>query len=805
MSEPQAWPLAGLRVLELSTEIAGPYCGKLLTDAGAEVIKVERPEGGDPLRRFSASGQQLEAGEDGALFQYLNASKRSAVLDLESPADRRRLLDLAATVDLAIESFEPGRLARLGLDLEALQTRNPALSLVSISPWGGSGPWARRPSNEFTLQAACGSIAYRGLRDRKPVAAGGRIGEWIAGTFAAVGAVSAWLSARSSGTGQLVDLSSFETAVLCLTIFHDLNGQWFEGPLPRAVEIPSIEPARDGWVGFCTITGQQWTDFCAMLGRQDIAEDPRYLDAKMRMEHLELMQEMIHSWTRERSIEEIVEVATLLRIPVAPIGNGETLPAIDHLAERGVFVESPGGFAQPRIPYLLEKTPLRPLSPAPKLGQHTQEVMAELAVAPPSPPSASGSPTLPLAGLRVVDLTAFWAGPYATAYLADMGADVIKVESIQRPDGMRFAGSVPGEQLWEWSPIFAGANPGKRDVTLRLDDPEGRELLERLIARADVVIENYSARVLEDFGLGWERVRELNPHAIMVRMPAFGLDGPWRDRAGFAMTIEQVSGLAWITGYRDMPLVVRGACDPIGSMHAVFALLMALEHRRRTADEAGDGGEGQLVEVPLLETALNVAAEQVIEYSAYGALLTRDENRGPCAAPQGLYCCAEEGEHVALAIANDAQWEALRELMGNPEWARDPQLSQVEGRRRQHDAIDEQIEAWLQPLSRDRAIERLLAAGIPAAVAINPHHLSPNAQLEHREFFQTLVHPVTGETRYPGLPMRFSAFGTRLHTSPPPTLGQHNREILCDELGLSDEQVEELRQRKVIGERPSFM
>jgi len=805
MGECQAWPLAGLRVLELSSEIAGPYCGKLLTDAGAEVIKVEAPEGGDPLRRFMSSGRVLAEGEDAALFQYLNASKLSVVLDLDRPPDRRRLLDLAATADLAIESFEPGTLARLGLDLEALQARNPAISLVSISPWGGSGPWAHRPSTEFTLQAACGSIAYRGLRDRKPVAAGGRIGEWIAGTYAAVGAVSAWLAARGSGTGQHVDLSSFEAAVLCLTIFHDLNSQWFEGPLPRAVEIPSVEPARDGWVGFCTITGQQWTDFCAMLGRQDIAEDPRYLDGKLRMEHLELMQEMIHPWTRERSIEEIIEVSTLLRIPVAPIGNGKTLPAIDHLAERGVFVQNPGGFLQPRIPYLLEKTDLRPLSPAPKLGQHTEEVLAELAAARPSRPAASGTPGLPLAGLRVVDLTAFWAGPYATAYLADMGADVVKVESIQRPDGMRFAGSVPGEQLWEWSPIFAGANPGKRDVTLRLDDAEGREHLERLIARADVLIENYSARVLEGFGLGWERVRELNPHAIMVRMPAFGLSGPWRDRAGFAMTIEQVSGLAWVTGYHDMPLVVRGACDPIGSMHAVFALLMALEHRRRTAGEREGEGEGQLVEVPLLETALNIAAEQVTDYSAYGELLTRDENRGPCAAPQGLYRCADEGEHVALAIADDAQWEALRKLMGDPEWARDPKLSHAEGRRRRHDAIDEHIEAWLETLSQSQAVERLLAVGIPAAAAINPHHLSPHVQLEHRKFFHTMVHPVTGETRYPGLPMVFSAFGTRLHKSPPPTLGQHNREILCGELGLTDEQLEDLRQRQVIGERPSFM
>ena len=310
------WPLEGLRVLDLSTEIAGPYATKLLVDAGADVIKVEAPGAGDPLRRWTASGTALPEGEDGALFRFLNASKRSIALDLEGASGRETLLDLAASADLVIESFGPGVMQRLGLDLEALQARNPALSLVSISPWGGTGPWAERPCTEFTLQAATGSTGYRGLRDRPPVAAGGRLGEWIAGSFAAPGAVAAWLSARNTGTGQHVDLSIFEAMLLCLTIYHDLNGQWVEGPLPRAIEIPSIEPARDGWVGFCTITGQQWKDFCALIGRPDVGEDQRFFSGAQRMEHLATMQEMIHGWTRERTVDEIVEIASLMRIPV---------------------------------------------------------------------------------------------------------------------------------------------------------------------------------------------------------------------------------------------------------------------------------------------------------------------------------------------------------------------------------------------------------------------------------------------------------------------------------------------------------
>jgi crotonobetainyl-CoA:carnitine CoA-transferase CaiB-like acyl-CoA transferase len=798
MSEPVGYPLAGLRVIDLSTEIAGPYCTKLFVDAGADVIKVERPDGGDPLRRWTASGTPIRAGDDGAFFQHLNASKRSVTADLETTAGRQLILDLAATADLVVESFPPGTLARLGITLDALQARNPALSLVSISPWGSTGPWVGRPATEFTLQAATGSTGYRGLRDRVPVAAGGRVGEWIAGSFAAVGALCAWLSARNTGKGHHVDLSMFEAMVLGMTVYHDLNGQWCQTPLERAIEIPSVEPAKDGWVGFCTITGQQWKDFCLLIGHPEVGENPRYLLGPNRMADLPFMQRIIHGWTRQHTVDEIIELATQLRIPAVPIGTGQTLPRIDHFVARGVFSSGPGGFVRPRPPYRLGKTALRPFGPAPKLGEHSAAVRRELSRARPAATGGEGGSTLPLAGLRVIELTSFWAGPFAACHLADMGADVVKVESIQRPDAMRFAGAVPNDRLWEWSAVFAGANLGKRDITLNLTSPEGMGLLQRLLAGADVVIDNFSARVLENFGLTWDQVHALNPRIIMMRMPAFGLDGPWRDRTGFAMTVEQLSGMAWITGYEDLPLVPRGACDPLAGLHAVFALLMALEHRRRT-------GEGQLVEVPLVDTALNVAAEQVIEYSAYGQLLTRTGNRGPCAAPQGVYCCAEHGEYVAIAVATDAQWRALCTVIGKSAWVDDPRFASASGRREAHDEIDVEIERWLSTQDRDAAADTLVRTGVPAHALINAHYLMPNPQLEHRRFFQVMLHPVTGETRYPGLPMVFSGLPRQTHRLPPPTLGQHNDEILGGELGLSKNELQHLRERKIIGERPVFL
>jgi crotonobetainyl-CoA:carnitine CoA-transferase CaiB-like acyl-CoA transferase len=797
MSVSGSWPLAGLRVIDLSSEIAGPYASKLFADAGADVIKLEHPDGGDPLRRWTASGAAIPEGDDGALFQYLNASKRSVAADLTTAEGRALVLDLAASADLLIESLGPGELERRGLSFEALRHGNRALSLVSISHWGATGPWARRPATEWTLQAAIGLTGRRGLPERGPVGVGGRVGEWVAGSYAATGALAAWLSARSTGVGQHVDLSIFEAMLMSLTQYHDLDGQFFEGPLSQYLDNPSIEPAKDGWVGFATVTGQQWRDFCALIGRPDVGEDERFHDANARMPHLAFIHGIIHAWTRERTVDEIVERATLMRIPAAPIGDGRTLPRMDHFVARGVFVENPGGFLQPRPPYRLAKAPLRPVGAAPKLGQHDREVRAELGSARPRAPLGQGGPALPFAGLRVIDLTAFWAGPFATALLAALGADVLKIESIQRPDGMRFANAVRNQEMWEWSPIFHGANLGKRGVTLRLDREPGLALLKRLVAEADVLIESFSVRVMENFGLSWELLRAWNPRLVWLRIPAWGLDGPWRDRPGFAMNVEQVSGLAWNSGYTDLPMVVN-VCDPLGGLHAVFALAMALEHRRRT-------DEGQLVEVPLVEPGLNIAAEQVIEYSAYGELLARSGNRGPAAAPQGVYACSGSRQYLALAVANDRQWRALRGLLGDPAWARAAALESAAGRRTAHDLIDEQLRTWLAERERGPVLAALLAAGVPASPVINAHDVMPNPQLEHRRFYQLLKHPRTGEMRYPGLPMRFSALGPDWHRRPAPTLGQHNDEILGGELDLGDDELARLRAEEIIGDRPAFL
>jgi crotonobetainyl-CoA:carnitine CoA-transferase CaiB-like acyl-CoA transferase len=530
---------------------------------------------------------------------------------------------------------------------------------------------------------------------------------------------------------------------------------------------------------------------------------------------------MIHSWTRRHAVADIVERAAALRIPVAAIGTGETVTRFDHFVARGAFVRHPGArFVQPRPPYRLSDASLRALAPAPPLGgdsaagwqpcaggpdaQNADAAPVTMRVTGAARPTAHAGTTpvdvaRPLAGLRIIDFTAFWAGPFVTHYLAAMGADVIKVESIQRPDGMRFQSvkQPTTDRWWEWSALFQGINLNKRGITLDLTRPGGVALVKRLLAVADAAVENFSPRVMDGLGLGYDALARDNPRLVLVRMPAFGLDGPWRDRVGFAQTMEQVSGMAWLTGFPDgQPVIPRGPCDPLAGLHALSALLVALEHRRRT-------GRGQLVEATMVEAALNAAAELVLEQGANGASLARDGNRGPVGTPQNLYACRGDDAWLALSVTSDAQWTALVEVMGSPAWALDPGLATTAVRRARHDDVDRGIGAWSAALDAATIAEALLARGVPAAPVQSAARLGANPQLRARGFFESVSHAVVGTHEFPALALRFGADPMPRYARPSPTLGEHTEEVLREVLGVGDAEIASLRADGIIGERPA--
>lgn len=754
-------PLDDLRVVEISDRIAGSYCGKLLADAGADVVKVEPPEG-DPVRRFTVTGAPLDETTDSPLFSYLNAGKRS-VTSIS--------VDLLARADIIVVTANEAQARLRGIEPAKLLETAPGCIIVSISDFGWTGPWSHRPATEFTLQADSGLTGFRGDPSGPPISVGGGLGEYMGGVWAAYGALALSRRVRTGEPGGHLDMSLLEAITLMQ------SGEWLHSallqvpPVRRSVEVPSIEPAKDGYVGISMVTGQQWLDFAAMVDCPEFTEIEQLQFQIGRWDYRDWIRERIDPWMRARTVAEIVELGQLFRLPLAPLGNGATIPEMDHLRQRGVYVDNPAGFHQPRPPWLMSTARPAPIRSAPMIGDADGESLWDTKRSVPTSPNGH----LPLSGVRVVDFTAFWAGPAATHALAAFGADVIKIESIQRPDGIRYSGGMRKDvdDWWEYGWVFHAMNTNKRSVTLDLQSDEGLRLVRQLIAGADAVVENFSPRVMEQFGLGAETLLELNPRLVMVRMPAFGLTGPWRDRVGFAPTMEQIAGLAWVTGLPDgPPTAPRGACDPLAGAHAAFALLAALEFAERT-------GEGQLVEVPMIETVLNVTAAQTIEYEVFGRVLERTGNQRKEPGTHDIYRCAGEDDWIAVATRTERERAVLAGLLGGAD-----------------------LEPWFAVRDAATTVEMLAGAGIPAAAVVSPSLVTRNPQLRHRGFFEPLDHPSAGENLYPCPPFARLAGTERWLHRTPPMLGEHNTEVLTELCGLAEIELERLAGCGVVGTRP---
>jgi crotonobetainyl-CoA:carnitine CoA-transferase CaiB-like acyl-CoA transferase len=755
------------------------YCGKMFADAGADVVKVESPQG-DLLRGWSAGGPA------GALFGYLAAGKKSVV-----HRDRAEITALLAGADIVLTDLTDG----WTLD-DITAHRGPAAVIVAVTPFGTTGPYVEEHvvANEFILQALCGSTAGRGWPGDEPVQAGGRLGEWLAGTFAAaVGAATARHAARG-GRGEVIDVSTYEAMVIAMGGLSAMSASVLGADSlmhQRSLELPSIVPTADGMVGFCTITAQQFKDFLVMIDRADLVEDADLASFAGRVERRDEFLGMVTQWTEARTTQEIVDLAVAFRIPVAPIAAPATLPTVDHFVQRGVFVESELGVLQPRVPYRSEAMTTRPPGRPPLLGADNGHVHW-----PPRPnwPQLVDAGALPLSDIRVTDFTAFWAGPVATQFLGALGADVVKVEGVRRPDGMRFsAGRPPSwDQWWEWGPVFLCSNNNKRGISVELSTEAGRAIALELIAASDLVIENFSPRVMQNFGLRWDAVMAANPRAVMVRMPAFGLDGPWRDRVGFAQTMEQATGMAWRTGHADGPPVIpRGVCDPIAGLHAAFAAIAALVIRDRDA-------AGMHVESTMVEAALNVAAEMLVEYSRNGIEMRRDGNRSPGATPQGVYRCQGDDEWVAIAAMDNAARVSLARLIALPELGRDEAAW-----RERADEVDKLISDWTARRSVAEAVGRLRADGVAAVRVTAPAALLSDPQLLARGFWETVNHPVAGSFLCTGMPFTFVGQERRWIRRAPPLYGQHTGEVLMGILGHSQQDLVKLRESGTTSTRPA--
>ena len=752
-------PLAGIRVAEWSRSIAGGYAGRMLCDAGARVILV-----GDAAAVLPRP----------SLRTYLHSGK------VEQPGTVRDLVAIGA--DIVVIELDDAP------DQELLASFGEAVVVV-ITPWGLHGPWAGsgRPWSELTMQAESGSLAMRGLPTQPPLMTGSAEGLWIAGSMAAGAAVAA----LQGGTAhRLLDAALIEVTSYGTNLFQDIAASVSrtspDTPPPRHRLNPSVEPASDGWVGLNLASAQNHQDFLVLIERFDWLDDPQMTSHYGRYLRYEEFTAAVRAWTRRHTVAEIVELASAFRIPCAPVHNGATIVDDPHVVARGFYQPNPvdPGFVEPVPPFLFDGVrPRRGKEPRPATAAPAR---AEVPV-----------DTLPFAGLRVIDLGTWWVGGYVGAALAALGADVVKVESTRHIDGARTLGgvAVTEDRWWECGNFYLGVNSDKRGITLDMTQPAGRELLVRLIADADVLIENYAPRVLESVGLEWDAIHQLNPRLVMHRMPAFGLTGPRRSMVGYAQTVEQFSGLCWRTGYEDGdPHNPSGPADPMGASNSFFALAAALLKTRGT-------GEGMLVESPLVEAAMVMASEQVIAWTAEGVQLQRMGNRDAIATPQGVFPTDKTERWVAITVVDDEQWRTLVDLTGLERWAADPDLRTLAGRRAQADRIEVELAEWTAGHDRGELVGRLLAAGIPAAEIRDSRFIHDHPHLAARGWYQPFDLPWRGVIPLPQLPVRPTS-GAWAHRRRPPTLGEHNTEVLGGELGLDPEQLAALTADRVIGTVP---
>lgn len=798
-------PSSNLRIVEIGQGISAPYCTKLLVDIGADVIKIEPPETGDPLRSIGSFPENLSDPTKGALFEYLNAGKNSEVLDLSSETDVKVLLEAIAKADILIENLGRGILEKHGIDFSRLKKANRNIAVVRISDFGQDGPYASVPATDFTVQAASGWISKHMAPGRDPVQAGGCIPDYVTGVHAACAALSAFRIAHSQDTAVMVDVSKQECLLSTLPqpalqtqVLNELG--WGPGE-DRVFPVPGVMKCKDGLVGINILTARHFEDFCSVVGI------PEHIPNRMALQlvgpMLDAFYRDVQPWVSQHSTDEIVEICQSFRIPAAPVSNGRTLPELSQLKARGFYQRYPGtDFLRPGRPWRIDPEPEMSYQPAPRLHQHDSAVegiwqdidKASFAFA---RASENEDNSLPFSGLNVLDMGIMWAGPYVGCYLGAFGADVIKVESIQSPDPYRFSGSYmeQGHDWYERSALFQATNLNKRDLTLNLNDDEGKRIFERLVAKSDVLIENFSPRVLDNLGFGPERLQKINPKLIILRMPGFGLEGPCKDYVSFAMSIEQVSGMAYVTGRpNELPLNPGGFVDPAASMHALVALQNALLHRERT-------GEPAIIEIAQLETGACMTAEQVIAYSLTKELIVRIGNRSETMAPQGVYPCLNS-EWVAISIRDDSDWKRFVNSLGVPDWAASENLSTMKARQEKHDELDQRILEWSVNLEADAAVEILRNAGIPAARVLTSVKMYSDPHLQARQFYQEILHPRAGLCKYAGWPMRFSDGPSQHHRAGAPTLGEHNREILSEGLGLDMEQIEELSRNSIIGNVP---
>ncbi|MEM6703973.1 MAG: CoA transferase [Acidobacteriota bacterium] len=786
-------PFSGLRIVDRSTTVAASYCGKLLADLGADVVKVEDPAG-DPLRHAASDPERSP------LFLYCNTSKRSIALDLAEDSDRATFEALLSTSDALIHDEATPPTVAEGCDL----------LVASITPYGLRGPRAGTPGGDLTLGHGGGLFNLLPTRsesvERAPVKLGGHQVGYQGGLYAGF-ALGAFLlerrRQRAAGhrpAGRVLDLSLQDVALSLMA--PGLAGTRYLGL--TWCRVPDRPPAmgrlqtRDGYVVLNAFDDHHFDSFRELLGRPGWCAGDEWLDMAYRTNHLLEIAPDIDAWAAEQSRDDLYHRAAKLGIPVGPIHDAQDVLDSPQLAARDYFatMDHPkaGSVRVAGWPYRTTAGAPAIRRPAPLLGEHTDEVSAELSEDRPAPDGSPSPVRLPLEGVRVAEFAWMWAGPYAGVLLAALGAEVIKVEGPKRLDLTRRSVVWPRA---DERPHAIGVddgmgyntmNLGKRSLTLDLSQPEGREIAQRLTATCDIVYDNMRPDALGKLGLGYEDLRARREDIIVASSSGRGHGGPESSYLGYAMVHQAAGGGAYISGYPDdHPTHSGGDVDLMNAVALAFALVAALHHRRET-------GEGQFIDFSQCDGVTSLLGEVLLEVELGGALPERNGNRHATSAPHGVYRCWGVDRWLALEVHTDEDFARLCDLLGEPERAAHERFATAASRKENEDELDAWIEDWTRLRDRDAVARELTAAGLAAAPSRDADDLYADSHLRERGSLVEIDHPTLGPLVLPGMPFRVTDLDLELRHAP--LLGQDNDALLA-ELGLSDAEISDYRARGI--------
>ncbi|SFP04445.1 Crotonobetainyl-CoA:carnitine CoA-transferase CaiB [Actinomadura madurae] len=852
--------LDGIRVLELANEL-GEYCGKLLAGLGADVVKVEPPEG-EETRRYGPFHHDVPDPDRSLCFWHFNLGKRSIVLDLDSAQGRAEFAGLAETADVIIDSRPRGYLDERGIGYERLRESNPALIHVRISPFGDTGPWAGHVGSDL-VHLALGGVMMNcgydpdpsGCYDTPPVAPQMWQSYQIAGEMAVMSVLGALTYRLRTGRGQTLDTSVHQAVsanteldtpdwVLLRMEHHRLTGRH---SMPDST-VPSLAITKDGryvmpYRTYLKSFGTDWDANLRVLrkyGMQADLDDPEYRDEDFRLQPMTAMH--INDVTdtlvgRLRYDREIWRDAQAEGLPWAPIRRPEENVDDDHWQARDTFFavhhpELGETFTYVGAKWFCPEVPWHRGPRPPLLGEHTATVPAEWraarperrrAVRPPresrsrdaAPSSVSrhGKP-FALSGVRVIDLSWMLASAGAGRFLAAMGADVIKVEHASRWDSMRFGYGMcpPGgraERDAATGPItapevtdpdrcghFMDVNAGKRGISLNLKHPRGKEVLEELIREADMIVEGFSPGTMERMGLGYERLKELNPSIVYVQQSGFGQHGTYGAARAFGPTAQGYSGLTEMSGLPS-PFPPAGIgysyLDWFGAYNMANAMLAALYRRTAT-------GQGCYIDASQTEAGIYLTGTAVLDHSVNGRAWSRYGNRSPYkpAAPHGAYRTRGDDRWIAVAAFTEEHWTQLIAELGSPGWAREPRFATLQDRLRHQDDLDRLLESATSGRDGFELMAALQARSVPAGVCQTAQdRYESDPQLRHRKWMVELDQRDIGTWPVKENPVSMSETPSYIggpfdHSGP--SYGQDTYQVLTTILGMDDDRVRELRE-----------